>query len=86
MSTFSKNAWQQLKNKTTDDLIRALLKDGFELVDEVRTERVYRRSDGRKVTIHYHKGSGCYGASLLKALLRDAGWSEDDMRRVGLIR
>ena len=86
MGSFSQNAWRQLKNKTAGDLIVALLKDGFKLVDKIRTERIYRHPDGRKVTIHYHKGSETYGAGLLKALLKDTEWSEEDMRRLKLIK
>jgi predicted RNA binding protein YcfA (HicA-like mRNA interferase family) len=86
MGSFPENIWKQLKNKTTDELITALLKDGFSLVDKVRTERIYRHPDGRKVSIHYHKGSETYGAKLLKALLGDTKWSEEDMRRLKLIK
>lgn len=86
MSTFSGNVWNQLKNKSADDLIRSLLKDGFKLADKIRTERIYRHPDGRKLTIHYHKGSDTYGANLLKALLKDTGWTEADMRRLKLIK
>lgn len=86
MGSFSQNVWKQLKNKTADDLITALLKDGFKLADIVRTERIYRHPDGRKVSIHYHKGSQTYGPSLLKALLEDTQWSETDMRRLGLVK
>ena len=83
---FTKNVWAQLKGKTADQLISALLKDGFILDGIVRTERVYRHSDGRKVTIHYHTGNKSYGRGLLKALLEDTGWSENDMRRLKLIK
>jgi len=86
MGSLSKNVWKQVKNKTADDLIVALAKDGFELVDKVRTERIYRHPDGRKVSIHYHKSSQTYGANLLKALLEDAEWSEEDMRRLKLVK
>lgn len=86
MGSFSSNVWKQLKNKTADDLIAALIKGGFVLDGKVRTERVYRHPDGRKITIHYHKGSQCYRAGLLKSLLEDAGWSEDDMKRLKLIK
>jgi predicted RNA binding protein YcfA (HicA-like mRNA interferase family) len=86
MGSFSQNAWNQLKNKTTNDLIRALLKDGFKLVDKIRTERIYRHPDSRKVSIHYHKGGETYGAHLLKELLKDTRWSEGDMRRLKLIK
>ena len=84
--TFSKNAWDQLKNKTSDDLISALLKDGWVADKIIRTERVYRHPDGGRVTIHYHAGGRNYGASLLKGLLNDIGWSEDDMRRLKLVK
>lgn len=86
MTSFSKNAWDQLKNKTCDDLISALLKDGFKLDDEVRTERIYRHPDGRKVSIHYHTSKRTYGAGLLKALFQDIGWEEVDTRRLKLIK
>ena len=86
MGSFSENIWKQLKNKTTGELVAALSKDGFKLADKVRTERIYRHPDGRKVTIHYHRSSDTYGASLLKALLKDTEWSEEDMRRLKLIK
>ena len=83
---FPKNVWQQLKGKTADDLIAALEKDGFVPDTKVRTERVYRNPDGRRVSIHYHTGKKCFGASLLKSLLADIEWSESDMRRLKLIK
>lgn len=82
----SKSAWDQLKNKTADDLVSALLKDGFVLDIKVRTERIYRHPDGRRVSIHYHTGSRRYGPGLLRALLDDTGWSEEDMKRLKLIK
>ena len=86
MGSFSQSAWEQLKNKTADDIIAALLRDGFELADKVKTERIYRHHDGRKLSVHYHKRSGTYGPGLLKALLHAANWSEEDMRRLKLIK
>ena len=83
---FSRNIWSQLKGKTADELISALLKDGFLPDDKVRAERIYRHPDGRKVSIHYHTGNKCYGRSLLKALLEDTEWSESDMQRLKLIK
>jgi len=83
---FPKNVWDQLKGKTTDALISALLKDGFVLDEKVRTERIYRHPDGRRVSVHYHTGNKCYGPSLLKSLINDTGWSKDDMQRLKLIK
>jgi predicted RNA binding protein YcfA (HicA-like mRNA interferase family) len=84
--SFPGHIWKQLKNKTADDLITALLRDGFVLDEKIRTERIYRHADRRKVSIHYHKGSQTYGAGLLKALLEDTEWSEEDMRRLKLLK
>lgn len=86
MSSYSKNVWNQLKGLNADKLIAALLKDGFILDEFVRTERIYRHPDSRKVSIHYHQGSKCYGKNLLKGLLDDIGWTEQDMRRLKLIK
>ena len=83
---FSKNAWEQLKNITADELISALIKDGFVPDAKLKAERIYRRPDGRKASIHYHTGNKGYGRGLLNALLEDTGWSEADMRRLKLIK
>lgn len=83
---YPKNIWEQLKNKTANDLISALLKDGFVLDKKVRTERIYRHPDGRRISIHYHTGNKCYGRGLLNSLLEDVGWSESDMHRLKLIK
>ncbi len=84
--SFPKNVWAQLKNKTAGAIISALLKDGFLLDERVRTERVYRHPDGRRVSIHYHTGKKSYVPNLLKALLEDTEWSESDMHRLKLIK
>ena len=84
--SFRDDIWKQLKNMSADRLISALLKDGFVLDATVRTERIYRHEEGRKVTIHYHVGSKTYGPKLLRALLQDIGWTEKDLRRLKLIK
>jgi len=84
--SFSKNVWDQLKSITARKLITALEKDGFIPDEELRTERIYRHPDGRRVSIHYHVGSKCYKHGMLKSLLGDIDWSEKDMRRLKLIK
>jgi predicted RNA binding protein YcfA (HicA-like mRNA interferase family) len=84
--SFPDYVWKQLKNISTDQLISALVKDNFALDTKVRAERIYRHPDGRRVSIHYHTGNKCFGPGLLKALLKDIGWSQEDMRRLKLIK
>ena len=67
-------------------LIKALKKDGFTQDTELRTERIYRHPDGRKVSIHYHTGSETYGASLLQSLFEDIEWTENKMIELKLIK
>jgi predicted RNA binding protein YcfA (HicA-like mRNA interferase family) len=80
-----RNIWDQLRNKSVDDLVSALERDGWIRDEKKGAEQVYRHPDGRRVSIHYHPGKTC-GPSLLKALLADIGWSVQDMRRLKLIK
>ena len=80
-----KEAWDRLKNLSCDDLISLLKKDNWKLVRENGALHTYRNPDGRQVTIHYHSKKN-YGSSLLKDLVRDIGWDEEDLKRLKLIK
>lgn len=83
--TFPGHIWKQIKNVTADRLIEALLKDGW-VWDETRgAEQVFWGAGGKRISIHYHPKK-TYGPGLLKALLADTDWTEDDMRRLKLIK
>lgn len=82
---YSGGTWNQLKNLTADDLIRALEKDRWKPINKKSAIRVFRHPDGRRVSIHYHP-SKTFGPNLLKALLEDIGWTEQDMKWLKLIR
>jgi predicted RNA binding protein YcfA (HicA-like mRNA interferase family) len=82
---FPKPIWEQLKNKTADELISALERDGAILDTCHGSARVYRYPDGRRIAIHYHPHK-TYGPKLLKALVDDIDWKEDDLRRLKLIK
>lgn len=82
---FPPQIWSQLKNKTRDNLISALKKDGWKPDEKRGAVQVWRHPDRRKVTIHYHSKK-TYGPKLLKGLLEDTEWTEEDMRRLKLIK
>ena len=63
----------------------ALRKDGTVLDITRGAVQVYRYPDSRRVTIHYHPNK-TYGPNLLKELIREVGWTENDMRRLKLIK
>jgi predicted RNA binding protein YcfA (HicA-like mRNA interferase family) len=50
--------WNQLKNKTADDLIQALEKDGAAKVGSRGSAQFYRLKSGCKIAIHYHPHFG----------------------------
>lgn len=82
---FRKAIWDQLKNTTADRLIRALTADCWE--EDVRrgATLAFRKGSGKRVVIHYHPKK-TYGAKTLKSLLDDIGWTEDDLRRLQLVK
>ena len=82
---FSKQVWDQLKGISADDLIAALQRDNWTRDEGKGSIVVYRHSDGRRVAIHYHPRK-TYGPKLLKALIEDIGWTEQDLRRLKLIK
>jgi predicted RNA binding protein YcfA (HicA-like mRNA interferase family) len=83
---YSPHIWNQLKNITAGELVKALEKSGW--VKDVSTSNfyIYRNPDGRRVTIHYHTNKKTYGPGLLKALLSDIHWSEAQLKKLKLIK
>lgn len=82
--SFAPHIWNQLKNLTADDLISGLLKDGWIADKSVGAVHPYRKGAAR-VTIHYHPQK-TYGPKLLKQLLQDIGWTDDDLRRLKICK
>ncbi|HME00519.1 MAG TPA: type II toxin-antitoxin system HicA family toxin [Terriglobia bacterium] len=81
------NVWNQVKNLTADEIISALKKDGWEsdkgsgaILAFIKKGKINNR-----VTVHYHPKK-TYGAKLLQALLKDIGWSTEDLKRLKLIK
>ena len=67
-------------------LVRALHRDGFYL-DRVRgSHHVYVHPDGRRVVVPYTRLSDTFPIGTLRGIIADAGWGNDDLRRLGLIR
>ncbi|OGO19552.1 MAG: hypothetical protein A2Z15_04325 [Chloroflexi bacterium RBG_16_50_11] len=83
--SFPKQVWNQLKNKSADEIISALKRDGAILDTTRGSAQVFRYPDGRRVAIHYHPHK-TYGPDLLKDLIKDIGWTEADLRRLKLVK
>ncbi len=76
----------QLRNKTTNEIVGALIRDGFVLSRRSRSSRrAYTHSDGRKVFIHYHKPNDPIPRGTLGNIIESARWTEADAKRLNLI-
>ena len=65
-------------------LIRALQRDGFVLQRTRGSHRIYRHSDGRRFVVAYHRLGDTFPIGTLRAIIADAGWVEEDLRRLRL--
>lgn len=79
--------WSQVKNLTAAELRGALERDGYVLEGARGAVLGFYKaaSPPRRVTIHFHPQK-TYGPKLLQALLKDAGWTEEDLRRLKLVK
>lgn len=89
MTSLSRDAWNQLKNKTIQDIQRALERDGWQKETRTGATIGYRHptkaSSHNRVVLHVHP-KATKGPKLLKGLLDTIGWTEDDLHRLKLIR
>jgi len=65
--------------------VRALEADGFALHRVRGSHRIYKHPDARRVVVAYHSLSDTFPVGTLSAMIQDAGWQDDDLRRLGLI-
>ena len=75
-----------LRGLTARELIRALHADGFHLTRTRGSHRIYRHADGRRIVVAYHRVSDTFPIGILNAMVADIGWTNDDLRRLGLVR
>ncbi len=79
--------YSRLRNLTTRQIVRALLRDGFELRRGRGGHRQYAHVDGRRVTIPFHRPSDTFRLKTLSTIIeRQAKWTEDDLRRLKLLK
>jgi predicted RNA binding protein YcfA (HicA-like mRNA interferase family) len=77
----------RLRSTPVRDIIRAVERDGFSLKRETTTgARIYAHPDGRLTVIHYHRGSDTLTRKTLRSVLEALKWTEDDLKRLGLLR
>jgi predicted RNA binding protein YcfA (HicA-like mRNA interferase family) len=79
--------WSILRSLTARELISALMRDGFSLRSQTGSHQRYRHPDGRRVTVSFHSPGDTFPPKTLRHMIEDqARWTEEDLRRLHLIR
>ena len=79
--------YAKLRSLTAREMISALIRDGFNLDRQVGSHQHYYHSDGRRVTLTFHRPGETFPIKTLKTMIEDqAGWSEEDLVRLRLIK
>jgi predicted RNA binding protein YcfA (HicA-like mRNA interferase family) len=78
--------YSRFRSVTARQFASALHDDGFQLQRQKGSHRLYRHSDGRRVTLSFHHSSDTFPLGTLKSMVEiQARWTEPDLRRLGLI-
>ena len=71
---------------TARRFIKALNDDGFVLDRTSDRHRIYLRAVGRRVIVACHCMHDGFPLGTLSRMIDDCGWSDEDLRRLGLCR
>jgi predicted RNA binding protein YcfA (HicA-like mRNA interferase family) len=63
-----------------DRVVRALERAGFHVTTIVGSHHVMRHEDGRRTSVPVH-ATKAVKVGTLSAILRDVGWTADDLRK-----
>jgi predicted RNA binding protein YcfA (HicA-like mRNA interferase family) len=78
--------FSRLRSLTARQLAAALGSDGFELRRQKGSHRHYVHPDGRRVTLSFHHSSDTFRPGTLRSIIElQAGWTEEDLRRLRLL-
>jgi predicted RNA binding protein YcfA (HicA-like mRNA interferase family) len=78
--------WRQLRNITARELVNALIRDGFVFHNQRGSHQRYRHSNGRRVTVTFHRAGDTFPIGTLRSMIEvQARWTAEDLRRLALI-
>ena len=79
--------YSRLRSVTARQLVSALQSDGFDLQRQKGSHRLYKHSDGSRVTLSFHHSSDTFRLGTLRSIIEmQARWTADDLRRLELVR
>ena len=82
--SISHSSWAQIKSITATELMSALTKDDWSRDVAGGSIHIYTK-DTKRVSVHFHPKK-TFGPKLLKGLIEDTGWTDNDLRRLKLVK
>jgi len=68
-------------------LIKALSKEGFIFTRQRGSHHRYHHPDGRRVTVPFTRSGDIFAIGTLSSIIeKQARWSEEDLKRLNLLR
>jgi predicted RNA binding protein YcfA (HicA-like mRNA interferase family) len=68
----------RLPRVTAQDIIRAIERKGFALIRQSGSHKIYKNSQGVRITVPFHSGKILH-PKLLKAIMQDADLTESEL-------
>lgn len=79
--------YARLRNVSAREIISALISDGFSYDRGDGSHQIYYHPDGRRVTVIFHGRSSTFTRKTLKSMIEtEARWTEEDLKRLKLIK
>ena len=79
--------YSHLRGLTAREVISALARDGFVLDRQSGAHQLYLHSDGRRVTVSFHRPGETFEIKTLRSMIElQARWTDADLKRLKLIR
>ena len=71
---------QRLPRLSASEIIRVLEKCGFVFTRQTGSHKIYKNSEGKRVTVPFHVGRILH-PKLLKSILNEAGLSVEELKK-----
>lgn len=78
--------YSKLRALTARRLVSALIKDGFHLDRISGSHHQYLHLNKGRVTLSFHHTGDTFPPKTLKSIIQDAKWSEEDLKRLNLLK
>ena len=79
--------YSKLRSLTASKLITALERDGFCRKRQRGSHHRYTHADGRRVTVTFHHPGQIFKIGTLQSMIgKQAQWSEEDLKRLKLLK